>query len=126
MLCCAICILFFFRQKTAYDVRISDWSSDVCSSDLQEPAVDERAAASGLSESRVHVRGSLEPFDRASVLGSAAVFVATSERSDWPWRVIEALTVGTPIAEIGRASCRERVCQYVWISVVAVSLTTKT
>src|SRR3546814_6308256 len=29
------CILFFFvKQKTAYEVRISDWSSDVCSSDL--------------------------------------------------------------------------------------------
>src|SRR3546814_3178191 len=28
---------FFFKQKTAYDVRISDWSSDVCSSDLHEP-----------------------------------------------------------------------------------------
>src|SRR3546814_5265045 len=27
--------LFFFEQKTAYDVRISDWSSDVCSSDLR-------------------------------------------------------------------------------------------
>src|SRR3546814_1064893 len=26
--------LFFFKQKTAYDMRISDWSSDVCSSDL--------------------------------------------------------------------------------------------
>src|SRR3546814_14908198 len=29
---CAIC--FFFKQKTAYEMRISDWSSDVCSSDL--------------------------------------------------------------------------------------------
>src|SRR3546814_14101141 len=28
------CLLFFFRQKTAYEMRISDWSSDVCSSDL--------------------------------------------------------------------------------------------
>src|SRR3546814_6091452 len=28
-------ILFFFKQKTAYEMRISDWSSDVCSSDLQ-------------------------------------------------------------------------------------------
>src|SRR3546814_2954270 len=27
-------IVFFFRQKTAYEMRISDWSSDVCSSDL--------------------------------------------------------------------------------------------
>src|SRR3546814_10295042 len=32
----AICIyyFFFFKQKTAYEMRISDWSSDVCSSDL--------------------------------------------------------------------------------------------
>src|SRR3546814_3304709 len=28
------CVLFFFKQKTAYEMRISDWSSDVCSSDL--------------------------------------------------------------------------------------------
>src|SRR3546814_10705025 len=27
--------LFFFKQKTAYELRISDWSSDVCSSDLR-------------------------------------------------------------------------------------------
>src|SRR3546814_5954598 len=29
---------FFFKQKTAYEMRISDWSSDVCSSDLSKPA----------------------------------------------------------------------------------------
>src|SRR3546814_19498403 len=29
-----ICVVFFFKQKTAYEMRISDWSSDVCSSDL--------------------------------------------------------------------------------------------
>src|SRR3546814_18567364 len=29
--------LFFFKQKTAYEMRISDWSSDVCSSDLRRP-----------------------------------------------------------------------------------------
>src|SRR3546814_6541911 len=37
-LCCACCFvlyLFFFKQKTAYEMRISDWSSDVCSSDLR-------------------------------------------------------------------------------------------
>src|SRR3546814_10738331 len=28
--------MFFFKQKTAYEMRISDWSSDVCSSDLQK------------------------------------------------------------------------------------------
>src|SRR3546814_10103225 len=31
---CLIFCLFFFKQKTAYEMRISDWSSDVCSSDL--------------------------------------------------------------------------------------------
>src|SRR3546814_20945225 len=29
-----VCDFFFFKQKTAYEMRISDWSSDVCSSDL--------------------------------------------------------------------------------------------
>src|SRR3546814_1394217 len=31
---CCVCCFFFFKQKTAYEMRISDWSSDVCSSDL--------------------------------------------------------------------------------------------
>src|SRR3546814_5694030 len=31
-----LCGVFFFKQKTAYEMRISDWSSDVCSSDLRE------------------------------------------------------------------------------------------
>src|SRR3546814_2031661 len=36
VLCVSLCVLcfFFFKQKTAYELRISDWSSDVCSSDL--------------------------------------------------------------------------------------------
>src|SRR3546814_3084512 len=33
-----LCDFFFFKQKTAYEMRISDWSSDVCSSDLGEIA----------------------------------------------------------------------------------------
>src|SRR3546814_5942752 len=35
-------LVFFFKQKTAYEMRISDWSSDVCSSDLIESAFAER------------------------------------------------------------------------------------
>src|SRR3546814_1356172 len=37
LVCCSCVFLFvfFFKQKTAYEMRISDWSSDVCSSDLQ-------------------------------------------------------------------------------------------
>src|SRR3546814_3523706 len=40
---CSVCrvrsvgLFFFFKQKTAYEMRISDWSSDVCSSDLGAP-----------------------------------------------------------------------------------------
>src|SRR3546814_18815441 len=34
------CDFFFFKQKTAYEMRISDWSSDVCSSDLDETGND--------------------------------------------------------------------------------------
>src|SRR3546814_1254617 len=43
----AVC---FFKQKTAYEMRISDWSSDVCSSDLDERRGDE---AEGRPEQRV-------------------------------------------------------------------------
>src|SRR3546814_7734485 len=32
-----VIVFFFFKQKTAYEMRISDWSSDVCSSDLLDP-----------------------------------------------------------------------------------------
>src|SRR3546814_6209285 len=34
MFVCLFLMFFFFKQKTAYEMRISDWSSDVCSSDL--------------------------------------------------------------------------------------------
>src|SRR3546814_16069599 len=36
-----VCMFFFFKQKTAYEMRISDWSSDVCSSDLLHRLTDE-------------------------------------------------------------------------------------
>src|SRR3546814_6609262 len=35
------CFVFFFKQKTAYEMRISDWSSDVCSSDLLDLSFDD-------------------------------------------------------------------------------------
>src|SRR3546814_17899062 len=40
---------FFFKQKTAYEMRISDWSSDVCSSDLWQSAVAEHPFLAGLT-----------------------------------------------------------------------------
>src|SRR3546814_8910922 len=44
--CCLVYVFFFFKQKTAYEMRISDWSSDVCSSDLQAREL-RRIAAGG-------------------------------------------------------------------------------
>src|SRR3546814_11873339 len=41
-------VFFFFKQKTAYEMRISDWSSDVCSSDLPKPEARRIAAEMGL------------------------------------------------------------------------------
>src|SRR3546814_13278238 len=41
--------VFFFKQKTAYEMRISDWSSDVCSSDLLQRAVDHAHENAGLA-----------------------------------------------------------------------------
>src|SRR3546814_2652946 len=56
----ALCVVFFFKQQTAYDMRISDWSSDVCSSDLSEHApceglIEEFMACSPLLQDLVHV-----------------------------------------------------------------------
>src|SRR3546814_3505724 len=38
-MCLMLLVVFFFKQKTAYEMRISDWSSDVCSSDLASAAL---------------------------------------------------------------------------------------
>src|SRR3546814_11044615 len=43
-----VCFFFFFKQKTAYEMRISDWSSDVCSSDLHHRGeIDDRPLHAG-------------------------------------------------------------------------------
>src|SRR3546814_7424802 len=46
-------LFFFFKQKTAYEMRISDWSSDVCSSDLEELPIPFTAAAVDMERQRV-------------------------------------------------------------------------
>src|SRR3546814_4151822 len=48
----ALILFFFFKQKTAYEMRISDWSSDVCSSDLGGDAGQFRGAEGTLVEGR--------------------------------------------------------------------------
>src|SRR3546814_1883816 len=62
-------IFFFFKQKTAYEMRISDWSSDVCSSDLPtDPlawqADRTRGAATACSRERQRLAASAQPDTR--------------------------------------------------------------
>src|SRR3546814_10299610 len=99
-------IFFFFKQKTAYEMRISDWSSDVCSSDLTiaARAAGAHDAATGGVVPAFHLATTFER-DPAYVLPGGRNYI----RPDNPaGRQPEAV-----LAEIGRASCRERVCQYV-------------
>src|SRR3546814_9011935 len=53
----SLLIIFFFKQKTAYEMRISDWSSDVCSSDLQEQAEHQPPQAAVLHQRKGHDDG---------------------------------------------------------------------
>src|SRR3546814_4570142 len=80
---------FFFKQKTAYEMRISDWSSDVCSSDLFNAFPAERVTLGGYG--LVNLTAAYDFSKNASI--------------QVRWNNL--------LDKIGRASCRERVCQYV-------------
>src|SRR3546814_12692542 len=115
-------VVCFFKQKTAYEMRISDWSSDVCSSDLiGDPAalgriggktllyivvVTTAAVTIGLIVVNVIRPGEGLPADVVQPLIAQA-----AERSANIASKRESTSMmGMPI---GRASCRARVCQYV-------------
>src|SRR3546814_17672549 len=112
-------MFFFFKQKTAYEMRISDWSSDVCSSDLVAKKVE--AVAGALSE-----RAQQTGRDAVTVAGATAQTLAGLQDLGDRGHALAATMTKIVDDEIGRASCRESVCQYVLISVVAVSLKQKT
>src|SRR3546814_2907618 len=98
------CLFFFFKQKTAYEMRISDWSSDVCSSDLwkaERRLEIARERADALAEG-VRKGGDLVVLAAAGQMPTATLPAITRSGRDLPADY-----------QIGRASCRERVCQYV-------------
>src|SRR3546814_4810576 len=68
--------IFFFKHKTAYEMRISDWSSDVCSSDLPLGPVALVAAIPIGVDRRVGIGLPLECFARADVLLVGLIFLA--------------------------------------------------
>src|SRR3546814_7019937 len=99
--------VFFFKQKTAYEWRISDWSSDVCSSDLLR--------AEGEKQSKI-----LEAEGRReAVFRDSEARERSAEAEEQATKVVSDAIAGGGVqainyfVEIGRASCRERVCQYV-------------
>src|SRR3546814_11817819 len=98
-------------------MRISDWSSDVCSSDL--------AIAVG-DLARLGVGANAKADDRRFRC-SRQRHVRFRDAADARMQDAGTNLVGRDLVhradEIGRASCRERVCRYVSISVVAVYLT---
>src|SRR3546814_6623081 len=62
--CFVYCFFFFFKQKTAYEMRISDWSSDVCSSDLCDRDRRQGQPARGCGARRACVAGDRRPAHR--------------------------------------------------------------
>src|SRR3546814_14067084 len=123
-----VCCVYFFKQKTAYEMRISDWSSDVCSSDLASIAgpgfINLRLTDATWRAELAAIHAEAEDYGRSSTGAGVTVNVEyVSANPTGPMHMGHCR--GAVVGEIGRASCRERVCQYVSISGVAVSLKKK-
>src|SRR3546814_3925446 len=89
---------FFFKQKTAYEMRISDWSSDVCSSDLFVPVVSPRMLARRLD---VTISGAGKLLSRAAELD---LLVEVSGRQAWRTYMTRDLAIafGFGVRPVGR------------------------
>src|SRR3546814_13875909 len=117
-------LFFFFKQKTAYEMRISDWSSDVCSSDLP-------------SETRGNLSCRLSGMAVGILLLRNRNMIATGVRKVLlDWKLVRGVSstgeaifsenpsfsmineknlysmTNAPAFQLGRAACRERVWQY--------------
>src|SRR3546814_7882243 len=77
-------IFFFFKQKTAYEMRISDWSSDVCSSDLPGDRPDRMEKALGLGADALvlDLEDAVAPDAKPAAREAVAAFLGTPRRSE--------------------------------------------
>src|SRR3546814_6029640 len=97
---------FFVKQKTAYELRISDWSSDVCSSDLYSPTDLKKCPKTEI------------PGD-GFLLYEGVCSAQVNEPVTGSWKAednklcVDIAWAGKTQIKIGRASCRDRVGQYV-------------
>src|SRR3546814_3752970 len=107
-MCMMFC--FFFKQKTAYEMRISDWSSDVCSSDLKRFDKDwERLSRSGRYNMNQLKEAMMLLIANDAPLGPE--WLDHALKGDWSDH--RECHIGGDFLQIGRASCRERGCRYV-------------
>src|SRR3546814_2195701 len=108
---CVYVFFFFFKQKTAYEMRISDWSSDVCSSDLLS-ADQRRDAAGGVSagfhfrsvgvpDAHAHIgdRGRLDDDQLVAADAGMAVGKRGGERGRHRQRRLARIAYGQVLAE---------------------------
>src|SRR3546814_14490871 len=134
-------LFFFFKQKTAYEMRISDWSSDVCSSDLARNGKDRHETMTLLKKSRKMAdfseggrpRGGRrrrgQPGDQPGLeregdrpetqlpggqrqIGEGQRRIQRLHRCGEGTMLLPRCAVLRAMLEIGRAACRARVCQY--------------
>src|SRR3546814_2701255 len=110
---CVSRIFFFFKQKTAYEMRISDWSSDVCSSDLYE---DRARYYADPHFSNVPVEWLISKeyaAERAKLIRPDRLLSPVHPGQAPSHGDTTYFSCADKDGKIGRASCRERVCQYV-------------
>src|SRR3546814_16036650 len=124
--------MIVFKQKTAYEVRISDWSSDVCSSDLSKGAVTSWTRSIAASWGRYGItantivpamwtpmydehRAQFTAEELVAHDAAMAQLIAIDGRLGNPSRDLVPLIIFLPGegSQTGRAPCRERVGQYV-------------
>src|SRR3546814_5014841 len=110
MLCVCLCFVFCVKQKTAYEMRISDWSSDVCSSDLGPQEILRLLEAAHLGRGKhlaLHQRGDVvdvveelgDPEQRVQVAQAALALLDVG--LELVARAAEAVMPRLALAELG-------------------------
>src|SRR6056297_4042161 len=107
-----LCCFVFFKQKTAYEILRSDWSSDVCSSDLVVFAVPEGEAEGMLV---IH---------RVLGVDDDGFFVTQGDNRDTPdqWKLTDDDIVGEPLLHIPKGAVAIRFLQQWWVLTILLSL----
>src|SRR3546814_10375003 len=113
---CCFFLCFFFKQKTAYEMRISDWSSDVCSSDLAGALLSLRADVPGVRRFAArrcvigddlrfaeHLLNQPPRLALRPIQGKATLFVTGQVTLPGERRIFTCQRVGKQYDEIGRA-----------------------